>query len=189
MRTAAVITVAVGVLSGLLVAQENKPVPKDSVRVFVPGCTKGFIFTAGRRTQDEPGNLVIPEGMHLRMNGPKKMMAEIKAHEGSMIQITGLMKKGQNRTDGVAIGGGVRVGPGPSGGSLSPGGGQAFGPACVAADDEVYIVIEGSGVLEIEGENVELHQGHAVFVPAGAEHRFVGYEQLSVLVILEKWRR
>ena len=121
MRTAAVITVAVGVLSGLLVAQENKPVPKDSVRVFVPGCTRGFIFTAGRRTQDEPGSLVIPEGMHLRMNGPKKMMAEIKAHEGSMIEITGLMKKGQYKPDGVGIGGGVRIAPGPAsaGGSLS----------------------------------------------------------------------
>ena len=55
--------------------------------------------------------------------------------------------------------------------------------------DEVYIVLEGSGVLKVEGENVELRQGHAVFVPAGAEHRFVGYEQLSVLVIFEKWRR
>ena len=29
-------------------------------------------------------------------------------------------------------------------------------------------------------------KAHAVFVPAGAEHRFVGYEQLSVLVIFEK---
>jgi mannose-6-phosphate isomerase-like protein (cupin superfamily) len=47
-------------------------------------------------------------------------------------------------------------------------------------------VIEGSGVLEVEGENVELREGHAVFVPAGAEHRFVGYEQLSVLVIFER---
>ena len=56
-------------------------------------------------------------------------------------------------------------------------------------DDEVYVVLEGSGVLEVEGENVELRQGHAVFVPAGAEHRFIGYEQLSVLVIFEKWRR
>ena len=53
-------------------------------------------------------------------------------------------------------------------------------------DDEVYVVIEGSGVLEVEGENVELREGHAVFVPAGAEHRFVGYEQLSVLVIFER---
>jgi mannose-6-phosphate isomerase-like protein (cupin superfamily) len=53
-------------------------------------------------------------------------------------------------------------------------------------DDEVYIVIEGSGVLDVEGKNVDLRQGHAVFVPAGAEHRFVGYEQLSLLVLFER---
>jgi len=53
-------------------------------------------------------------------------------------------------------------------------------------DDEVYVVLEGSGVLEVAGEQVELREGHAVFVPAGAEHRFVGYERLSVLVIFEK---
>ena len=98
MRTTAIIAVAVAMLSGPLVAQETKPVPKDSARVFVPGCTKGFIFTAGHRTQDEPGSAEIPEGMHLRMNGPKKVMAEIKAHEGSMIEITGLVKKGQYQT-------------------------------------------------------------------------------------------
>lgn len=121
MRTTAAIAVAVAVLSGSLGAQENKPVPKDSVRVFVPGCTKGFIFTAGPRTQDESGSVDIPEGMHVRMNGPKKMMAEIKAHEGSMIELTGLMKKGQYKPDGVGIGGGVRITPGPAaaGGSLS----------------------------------------------------------------------
>jgi mannose-6-phosphate isomerase-like protein (cupin superfamily) len=50
-------------------------------------------------------------------------------------------------------------------------------------DDEVYVVLEGSGVLEIEGETVELKEGQAAFVPAGADHRFVGYEQLSVLVV------
>src|SRR6266581_6809777 len=111
MRTAVVITIAVALLSGPLVAQENKPVPKDSVRVFIPGCTKGFIFTAGRRTEDEPGSVDVPQGMHLRMNGPKKMMAEIKAHEGSMIEITGLMKKGQYKPGGVRIGG-VRISPG-----------------------------------------------------------------------------
>jgi len=120
MRITAVITVTVAVLSGPLAAQENKPVPKDSVRVFIPGCAKGLIFTAGPRTQDQPGSLVIPEGMHLRMNGPKKMLTEIKAHEGSMIEITGLMKKGQYTPDGVGIGGGVRItpGPAPTGGSL-----------------------------------------------------------------------
>jgi len=53
-------------------------------------------------------------------------------------------------------------------------------------DDEVYVVLEGSGVLEVEDERVELREGYAAFVPAGAEHRFVGYEQLSVLVIFER---
>ena len=113
-RTVATIS-AVALLSGPLVAQERKPVPKDSVRVFVPGCTKGYIFTAGRRTEDQPGSLDVPEGMHLRMNGPKKLIAEIKAHEGSMIEITGLMKKGQYQPGGINIGGGVRIGAPPPG--------------------------------------------------------------------------
>jgi hypothetical protein len=57
------------------------------------------------------------------MNAPKKLMAEIKAHEGEMIQITGLMKKGQYGETGIAVGGGVRITPGVgsiSGGRPSP---------------------------------------------------------------------
>src|SRR3954468_14626843 len=50
------------------------------------------------------------------------------------------------------------------------------------ADDEVYVVLEGSGVLEVEGMSHPLHEGDAIFAPAGAEHRFAAYEQLSVLV-------
>ena len=57
------------------------------------------------------------------------------------------------------------------------------------ADDEIYVVLEGRGTLEVEGRQVELREGHAVFVPAGAEHRFSGYEQLSVLVIFERNQR
>jgi mannose-6-phosphate isomerase-like protein (cupin superfamily) len=53
-------------------------------------------------------------------------------------------------------------------------------------DDEVYIVLEGTGVLDVEGEQVELREGHALFVPAHAEHRFSGYESLSLLVIFER---
>ena len=115
----AVVAVAVVVLSGPLVAQE-KPVPKDSVRVTIPGCTKGYTFTAGRRTPDQPGSVDIPEGLHMRMNGPKKVIAAIKAHEGSMVEITGLVKRGQYNPGGVGIGGGVRItpGPAPTGGSL-----------------------------------------------------------------------
>jgi mannose-6-phosphate isomerase-like protein (cupin superfamily) len=53
-------------------------------------------------------------------------------------------------------------------------------------DDEIYVVLEGRGVLEVEGKPVELREGHAIFVPAGAEHRFSGYESLSLLVIFER---
>ena len=122
LKAAALLVAAVTLLSAPLVAQETKPVPKDSMRVAIPGCTKGQIFTAGRRTADEPGSVGVPEGMHMRMNGPKAMIAEIKAHEGSMIQITGLIKKGQYAPGGVSVGKGVRISPGASsgGGTLSP---------------------------------------------------------------------
>jgi mannose-6-phosphate isomerase-like protein (cupin superfamily) len=56
-------------------------------------------------------------------------------------------------------------------------------------DDEVYVVLEGNGTLDVEGTRVELREGHAAFVPAGAEHHFSGYEQLCVLVIFEKRQR
>src|SRR5690349_7568243 len=113
MRTIAPMLVAVAVLGGAAAGQERKPVSKDSVRVSIPGCTKGYVFTAGPKTVDEPGSFEIPEGMHLRMNGPKNMMAEIKEHEGSAIEITGLMKKGQYK-EGVDLGHGVRIMPGAS---------------------------------------------------------------------------
>jgi mannose-6-phosphate isomerase-like protein (cupin superfamily) len=53
-------------------------------------------------------------------------------------------------------------------------------------DDEVYVVLEGRGVLTVEGEEVELSEGKAAFVPAGADHRFIGYEGLSVLVVFAR---
>jgi mannose-6-phosphate isomerase-like protein (cupin superfamily) len=54
------------------------------------------------------------------------------------------------------------------------------------ADDELYVVLEGRGVLSVEGESVSLQEGQAAFVPAGADHRFTGYEGLSVLVIFAR---
>jgi mannose-6-phosphate isomerase-like protein (cupin superfamily) len=53
-------------------------------------------------------------------------------------------------------------------------------------DDEVYVVLEGRGVLEVEGVQTALEEGQGIFVPAGAEHGFTGYEQLSVLVIFDR---
>jgi hypothetical protein len=134
MRSAAAIALAVAMSSGRLAAQEKKPVPKDSVRVAIPGCTKGYIFTAGPRTADEPGSFEIKEGTHLRMNGPKDLLSQIKAHEGSAIEIVGLMKTGQFK-EGVNVGHGVRISPGPA-----PNGG---GMGVSAAPSQLMIDVEG----------------------------------------------
>jgi hypothetical protein len=137
MKTCASAIAIAAALTTAIAGQETKPVPKDSVRVAVPGCTKGYIFTAGPRTLEEPGNFEIREGMHLRMNGPKKLLNEIKAHEGSMIELTGLMKKGQYN-EGVNIGGGVRISPGPNG----------VGVGMSPATSQIQIDVEGWRQIE-----------------------------------------
>jgi mannose-6-phosphate isomerase-like protein (cupin superfamily) len=43
------------------------------------------------------------------------------------------------------------------------------------ADDEVYVVLEGRGTLEVEGQVFHVSEGDSLFVQAGAEHRFTGY--------------
>ena len=54
------------------------------------------------------------------------------------------------------------------------------------ADDELYVVLDGQGLLNVEGTEIPVRQGQAVFVPAGAVHQFTGYEGLSVLVIFAR---
>ena len=54
------------------------------------------------------------------------------------------------------------------------------------ADDEVYVVLEGRGTLEVEGRSFPVAEGDALFVEARADHRFIGYESLSALVIFTR---
>jgi mannose-6-phosphate isomerase-like protein (cupin superfamily) len=56
------------------------------------------------------------------------------------------------------------------------------------ADDEIYIPLEGHGVLEVEGDEVPVRPGEAIFVEAGADHRFTAYESLAVLVVFTRPR-
>jgi len=125
------IVVAIAVLGGSAVAQDAKPVPKGSVRVSIPGCARGYTFTTGPRSADEAGSVGVPDGLRLRMNGPRKLMGDIKAHEGSMITITGTMKEGQFKPGGVSLGGGVRIGP--------PGGSPVGNPIA----NQIMIDVEG----------------------------------------------
>jgi hypothetical protein len=79
------------------------------------------------------------------MSGPKALMADIKGQEGSMIEITGIVKKGQIIEDGVGLGGGVRVRPG-TGNPSSPMGGS------IASANSGYVTIDVEGWRRIPGE-------------------------------------
>src|SRR5438128_10959236 len=50
-------------------------------------------------------------------------------------------------------------------------------------DDEVYVVLEGSVTLEVEGQRVDGQEGRAVDVPTGSAAHSGAYEHLAVLVI------
>lgn len=43
--------------------------------------------------------------------------------------------------------------------------------------DELYFVVRGAGVLTIEGEGNAFHAGDVLFVPAGKDHQFIGFER------------
>jgi hypothetical protein len=53
----------------------------------------------------------LQEGRHLRLEGNKKALQDIKAHEGSMVEVTGLIKKGDVEPQGgIGLAGGrVRI--------------------------------------------------------------------------------
>ena len=126
-------------------AQDLKPVPKDSTRIIVPGCAVDYVFTAVRATEDTPGGATVPEGTHLRLSGKKALLSDIKAHEGSRMQITGLIRKGQSLGGGLAIGGARVSGGGRpvAGGTGGYGGGVGSGVDRIVIDVEAWQPIPG----------------------------------------------
>lgn len=51
------------------------------------------------------------------------------------------------------------------------------------AEDEVYYVVEGRGVIDVAGERREVKPGSMIFVAKHIEHRFVDIEaDLSIVV-------
>ena len=104
------------------VAQERE-VPKDSERLTLRGCAKGRAFIVGERTEDASVNVSVRPGQRFRMNGPKKILNDIKARERTMVEITGLVRKSQvSGPGGVSVAGGrVRIGGGvPQAGMGNP---------------------------------------------------------------------
>jgi hypothetical protein len=94
-----------------IAAQETPKVPKDSVLVSINGCAKNGTFIVGERREDQPGTLEIEPGRRFRLQGPKKLLKDIKAHQRGVMQVTGLIRKADFGQQGVGVlGGRVRIG-------------------------------------------------------------------------------
>jgi hypothetical protein len=92
-------------------AQETR-VPEDSQLVSINGCAKNGNFIVGERREDQPGSLEIEPGRRFRLEGAKKLLNDIKAHQRTAMQVTGLIRKVDvNGPQGVGVlGGRVRIG-------------------------------------------------------------------------------
>ena len=90
------------------VAQE-KPIPKDSRRITIPGCVRGSSFITGipRSHESTPG---VRGGQRYRLNARKGVLKDMEKQKTSMIEVTGLVRVSQE-PGGVSIAGGrVRIG-------------------------------------------------------------------------------
>ena len=50
-----------------------------------------------------------------------------------------------------------------------------------AHTDEFYYIIDGNGMMILDNEEIEVHQGVVVYVPRGVRHKAVG--KLTVLTV------
>lgn len=76
------------------------------------------MFTVGRSPEHELRGTELQEGRKIRLEGKKELLAEIKSHEGSMVELTGLMRRSDIDQPGISMAGGkVRIAPGATPGS------------------------------------------------------------------------
>ena len=104
------IAIVVAALLALAVVHaQEKPLPKDEVRVQIPGCAYNRTFISGSAPSGEPVGS-IKEGRRFKLSASKELLADIKKQEPSMIEITGRIRRADLAdTRGVPVGGGVRI--------------------------------------------------------------------------------
>ena len=78
-------------------APEEKPVPKDSVRVVADGCLKGRVFRAvAPATSEEEADVVSSpdiSGRSFRLSGPRPVMDDVKKYDGDLVRVVGIVRK------------------------------------------------------------------------------------------------
>ena len=113
MRNGLAVVIAV-LAGGAVVAQEQRPVPKDSSRITIVGCAKGTRFIVGRGPAHEPVRSGLEPGRRFRLNGKKDVINDIKKQEGHMVEVTGLVRQADLAGPGGVMVGGARISGGPA---------------------------------------------------------------------------
>jgi hypothetical protein len=118
-------------------AQEQAKVPRDSTRIAIPGCARDRVFIVGEPPDHEPIGTRLEPGRRFRLAGKKEILEGIRIREGTMIEVTGLVRKSD--LDGP---GGVRL----FGGRVRIGGAQPQAPLSDARRNSTYADV----VLDVE---------------------------------------
>jgi len=131
-------TLLILLLAPAALSAQEREVPKDSIRVSIPGCAKGSAFVVTASPEPDRSSTEIATGRRFRLTGKKAILDEIKKREGTMVEVTGIIRKSDLAgPGGISLGGGrVRIGGGPP---VDTGGGPARAPA------------SGNAILDIEG--------------------------------------
>ena len=102
------VTLACLLASAAVLAQESKPIPKDSVEVTARGCFKGRVFTGTGQPEGE-GVVRGPDitGHHFRVSAPRDVMNVVKQNDGHLVEIVGIVRKAalDNQGMGLKVGG------------------------------------------------------------------------------------
>jgi len=93
--------------------QEHPKVPKDSIMLVVTGCLKGRVLAVSdvRQTDTQSGPIV--KSKSFRVSGKKDVMKDVKANDGHLVDVTGIVKKSALIEPGIKVGKSVTIGGGP----------------------------------------------------------------------------
>jgi hypothetical protein len=127
--------------SAAAAAQEQARVPKDSARIAIPGCSRDRVFIVADAPNHEPVGTRLEPGRRFRLAGKRELLDAIKVREGTMVEVTGLVRKADLEGSG-----GVRL----FGGRVRIGGAQPQAPLSDVQRNSTYTEV----VLDVESYRV-----------------------------------
>ena len=100
------------VLLVVVAGVQERPVPSDSSRITVPGCAKDRVFVVAQPEGRESIVTDFAVGRRFRLSGPRDVLNDIRKRAGTMVEITGLVRKSDLAGPGgvTMLGGRVRIG-------------------------------------------------------------------------------